>query len=324
MKKLILTVASALLAACLLAACGAPAQAAAPSTQEDGRLSVVATIFPPYDFTRQIAGDAVDLTMLLPPGAESHSYEPTPKDIITIQNADVFIYAGGESDAWIEDILASMDTSDMAVLSMLDMVDAVEEELVDGMQEEHEEEEGGHEEEAPEYDEHVWTSPQNAQLIVAALAETLQEKDAANADAYRANADAYTQKLQALDAQFQQVVDNAARHTIVFGDRFPFRYLADAYGLDYYAAFPGCSTETEPSAGTIAFLIDKVKAESIPAVFHIELSNEKMADTICEDTGAQKLLLHSCHNVSREDMDAGVTYLSLMEQNVLGLKEALN
>lgn len=323
MKKMILTVASALLAACLLAACVAPAQATAPSAQEDGRLSVVATIFPPYDFTRQIAGDAVDLTMLLPPGAESHSYEPTPKDIITIQNADVFIYAGGESDAWIEDILASMDTSDMAVLSMLDMVDAVEEELVEGMEEEAEED-GHEEEEAPEYDEHVWTSPKNAQLIVAALAETLQEKDAANADAYRANADAYTQKLQALDAQFQQVVDGAARHTIVFGDRFPFRYLADAYGLDYYAAFPGCSTETEPSAGTIAFLIDKVKAESIPAVFHIELSNEKMADTICEDTGAQKLLLHSCHNVSREDMDAGVTYLSLMEQNVLALKEALN
>jgi zinc transport system substrate-binding protein len=208
----------------------------------------------------------------------------------------------------------------MKIVTLMDCVELVEEELVAGMEEEEEEADG---EGAPEYDEHVWTSPKNAKLIVQRLSDALGGIDGANADAYGQNAEAYLAKLDGLDAQFQAVVDNAARKTIVFGDRFPFRYFTDAYGLDYFAAFPGCSTETEPSAATVAFLIDKIRAEEIPAVFHIELSNERMADTISEATGAKVLLLHACHNVSKADFESGESYLSLMGRNVESLKEAL-
>ncbi|MDR1318411.1 MAG: metal ABC transporter substrate-binding protein, partial [Treponema sp.] len=275
-------------------------------------------IFPPYDFVREIAGDRVNLTMLLPPGAESHSFEPTPRDIIRVQNCDVFIYVGGESDAWVERILESMDTSRMEIITLMDCVEVVEEIIVEGMQEE---EEG--EEEEIEYDEHVWTSPKNAKLIVQKITGVLKQRDAANAAAYEDNAGSYLAKLTSLDAAFQSMVDGAKRKTFVFGDRFPFRYFADAYGLSYFAAFPGCSTETECSAATVAFLVDKVKAEKIPVVFHIELSNEKIADTLCEETGAKKLLLHAAHNISKRDFDRGANYYDLMSQNVQNLKEAL-
>ncbi|MDR2504878.1 MAG: metal ABC transporter substrate-binding protein [Oscillospiraceae bacterium] len=282
--------------------------------------TVVATIFAPYDFARVIAGGLADVKMLLPPGSESHSFEPTPRDIITIQNSDVFIYVGGESDDWISSILSSMDTSDMRIVTLMDCVEAVEEELVEGM----EAEEEGEEEEEAEYDEHVWTSPRNAMMIADKLAAALIEADPANAKAYRANADAYLLELDALDAAFREVVDGAARKTIVFGDRFPFRYFADAYGLSYFAAFPGCSTETEPSAATIKFLIDKINDEQIPVVFHIELSNGRMADAISESTGAAVRLLHSAHNVTKADFEAGITYLSIMQANIEALREALN
>lgn len=285
------------------------------------KLSVVATIFPQYDFVREIAGDNVELTMLLPPGSESHSFEPTPQDIITIQNCDVFIYVGGESDEWVDGILDSMDTSGMKIIPIIDLVDAVEEEIVEGMEAE-EADEGESNGEA-EYDEHVWTSPKNAVTIVQHLSETLCELDGKNASVYAANTASYLDKLNELDAAFQEVVDRASRNTLIFADRFPFRYFADAYGLDYYAAFPGCSTETEASAATVAFLIDKVNEEDIPVVFYIEFSNEKMADTICESTNARKLLLHSCHNITKDDLASGVSYLELMTQNVENLKEAL-
>jgi zinc transport system substrate-binding protein len=297
----------------------------------NGKVTVTATIFPPYDFTRAIAAgktkgsSLVNLAMLLPPGAESHSFEPTPRDIINVQNSDIFIYIGGESDAWVDRILDSMDTSGIKIIRLMDAVDVVEEEIVEGMEEEEEEDALlalGIEPE-PEYDEHIWTSPKNAALIVAAITEALCETDAANADAYRANAALYRAKLNELDTAFQTVVNNAKRKTIVFGDRFPFRYFADAYGLSYFAAFPGCSTETEPSAATVAFLIDKIKAEGIPVVFHIELSNERMADTIAGETGAKKRLLHAVHNISKRDFDSGVTYLELMTRNVDILREAL-
>jgi zinc transport system substrate-binding protein len=283
----------------------------------DGKINVTVTNFPPYDFVRHIAGDKVNLTMLLPPGSESHSFEPTPKDIITIQNSAVFIHVGGESDAWVDRILESMNTDKIKILTLIDAVDAVEEEIVEGMEEE--EEEG----EETAYDEHVWTSPQNAILIVNAITELLCETDAANTDFYRQNAQAYAGQLEELDKQFQAVVNGAQRKIVVFGDRFPFRYFADAYGLTYYAAFPGCSTETEPSAATVAFLINKIKAEKIPVVFYIELSNERMADTISGETGAKKLLLHACHNVSKRDFDAGLGYLDFMRRNVENLREAL-
>jgi zinc transport system substrate-binding protein len=203
----------------------------------------------------------------------------------------------------------------------MDCVEVVEEVIVEGMQDEE-----GHdsdEEEEVEYDEHVWTSPRNAKLIVRKIADTLKRRDAANAAAYETNAADYLAKLTELDAAFQAVVNGARRKTFVFGDRFPFRYFADAYGLSYFAAFPGCSTETECSAATIAFLINKVRSEGIPVVFHIELSNEKITDTICEETGARKLLLHAVHNISKRDFDRGANYYDLMSQNVQNLREAL-
>ncbi len=308
---------------------------------DDGKIKVTTVIFAPYDFVREIAGDKVHLTMLLRPGAESHSYEPSPQDIITIQNSDVFIYTGGENDVWVDRILGSMDTSGMKIIRMMDSVKLVEEEIVEGMEDadhnheghDHEEEEAedheGHDHEVHDheeivYDEHVWTSPANAALIVSAISGALCEADPANAALYRQNTTAYQAKLAQLDAAFSSITFSAKRRIVVFGDRFPFRYFTDRYGLEYYAAFPGCSTETEPSAATVAFLIDKIRAEHIPVVFHIELSNERMANTIASETGAKKLLLHSCHNLSKADFDKGASYLSLMNRNVEALREALN
>ena len=281
-----------------------------------GKINVTAANFPPYDFVRQIAGDKVNLTMLLPPGAESHSFEPSPRDIITIQNSDIFIYGGGESEKWVNRILQSMNTDKMKILAMMDAVDVVEEEIVAGMEEEKNEEENS-------YDEHVWTSPRNAILLVRAIAEILCEADSGNAAFYQQNAAKYIEELGRLDAEFSELVAGARRKTIVFADRFPFRYFSNAYGLSYFAAFPGCSTETEPSAATVAFLINKIKAEKIPVVFYIELSNERMADTISAETGAKKLLFHSCHNVSKRGFDSGENYLGLMQGNLLNLREAL-
>jgi zinc transport system substrate-binding protein len=288
------------------------------SGNANGKINVTSVIFPSYDFVRAIAGDRVNLTMLLPPGSESHSYEPTPQDIIAIKNSNLFIYPGGENSDWVERILDSISnlSKNMIVLSLIDLVDAVEEEIVEGMEEEEEEKE-------PAFDEHVWTSPRNAKAIVAAITDALCELDSANADYFRQNAADYSAKLEELDASFKAVVDGAKRKTIIFGDRFPFRYLADAYGLDYFAAFPGCSTDTEPSAATVAFLINKVKSEKLPVIYHIELSNEKMADTISEATGAKKLLLHSCHNLTKKDIEKGVSYLDIQKANVVNLKEAL-
>jgi zinc transport system substrate-binding protein len=319
MKKYIAIALAALLAGTALAGCAAKSKPADNGSTD--KLSVVATIFAPYDFARQVAGDGADITMLLPPASESHSFEPTPQDIITIQNADVFLYVGGESDDWVNKVLDSMDTSKMKIVTLMDCVEVVEEEVVEGMQEEDEEEaESG----GPEYDEHVWTSPRNAKLIVQKLSDTFCEVDAESADTYRANTAAYLAGLDELDGKFRAAVDGGVRKTLVFGDRFPFRYFADAYGLSYFAAFPGCSTETECSAATVAFLIDKVRAERIPVVFHIELSNAKIADTIAEATGAKVLELHAAHNISKADFENGVTYLDIMTRNADALREALS
>jgi zinc transport system substrate-binding protein len=288
------------------------------SKNAGGKIDVVTTIFPPYDFVREIAGDRVNLTMLLPPGAESHSFEPTPQDIVKVQNSNVFIYVGGESDEWVNRILDSMDTSHIKIITLMDCVDVVEEEVVLGMEEEELEEEEG-----AEYDEHVWTSPNNAKLILQKISGVLQELDQPNAGDYEKNTLSYLAKLDGLDASFRNLVNGAVRKTIVFGDRFPFRYFADAYGLNYFAAFRGCSTETECSAATLAFLIDKVRDEKIPVIFHIELSNEKIADAVCEETGAKKLLLHAVHNITRNDFTRGVSYYDLMSQNLDHLKTAL-
>lgn len=323
-----------LLCGSLLAGCGTErAEGVSEEVQDDGRISVVTTIFPQYDFVRQIAGKNVELKMLLKPGEETHSYEPTPQDIIAIQNSDIFIYVGGENDAWVEDILESMPEADMRTLKLMDCVDTVEEEHVEGMQEQpghsHEEEES-HEDETEEehsvheIDEHVWTSPVNASAIVDKIKELLVQADPENRQIYEENAEAYEAELAELDAEFRDVVDNAGRRLVVFGDRFPFRYFADEYGLDYYAAFPGCASDTEPSAATMAFLINKVKEEEIPAVLKMELSNENIANAIAEATGTEVRTFYSCHNLTAEEFEDGETYLSMMQKNVETLKEVLN
>lgn len=291
--------------------------------EHSDRLSVVTTIFAPYDFVRQIAGDLVDCRMLLKPGTEAHSYEPAPQDIIALQECDIFIYVGGENDAWVEDILSSIDTSSIHTVKLLDCVDErYEEEIVEGMDGVHgeEDEDGGH----FEWDEHVWTSPVNAALICEAITNVLLELDEANASEYRQNMERYGAELEALDREFRDIVSAAERDVLVFGDRFPLRYFVEEYGLKYYAAFPGCASETEASAATIAFLIDEVNRDKIPVVFKIELSSENMANAIAEEAGAKAETFYTGHNLSRQDFENGETYISLMRKNKEVLKEALN
>ena len=313
MKKIAAILIALTLLSLPLAGCGAQAE---PETEG---ISVVATVFAPYDFARQLVGDRGEVTLLLPPGSETHSYEPSPKDIIEIQNCDVFIYVGGVSDAWVADVLESVGDG-VRTVTLMDCVELLEEEHVEGMEVDEEEHDDG----GVEYDEHVWTSPRNAKLICEKIAAALCESDPEDEAEYNAALESYCAELDELDAAFTDVVANGVRNTIVFGDRFPLLYFAKAYGLEYYAAWPGCADEAEPSAATVAFLIDKVNEEHIPVVFHIELSNEDRADTICEATGAEKLLFSACHNVTRAQFEEGVTYLDLMRQNADALREALS
>ena len=293
----------------------------------ENKLTIVTTNFPSYDFARAVVKDNkdVELKMLLKPGAESHDFEPTPQDIIDIKNSDLFIYTGGESDEWISDILDDIDTDKTKVIKMMNLVDTLEEEIVEGMEdEEHEEEEEHHDEEEVEYDEHVWTSPVNAIKIVNALRDEVVSIDNDNKKIYEDSAKEYTDKLEKIDNEFKDIVKNAKRKEIIFGDRFPLRYFVDEYNLKYYAAFPGCSAQTEASAKTISYLVDKVKEDKIPVVFHIELSNGKIAEAISKETGAKVLEFNTAHNISQKDFDAGVTYVDIMEENTKVLKEALN
>ncbi len=309
-----------LLLACLLILSLTPLMpAAAESTPT---LSIVATIFPQYDFVRAVAGDtgAVALTMLLKPGAEAHTYEPTPQDIISIRNADLFIYVGGESDAWVTDILASMPDSKVKALKLTDMVPTVQEEHVQGMEAEPTADANA----SPEMDEHVWTSPVNAIAMVNVISEEMCALDTAHADAFRANAQAYTAKLQSLDAAFRQVVSTAKRTELIFGDRFAQRYFTKEYGLTYYAAFPGCSAETEPSAQTVAFLINKVEQDQVPLILYPELSTHTLADTISEATGVPTHIFYACHNVTADEFAAGKTVVDYLTDNLETLKIALN
>jgi len=293
---------------------GCTREAALP-VDNSGKISIVTTKFAVYDFAREIAGGNADITLLIPPGSESHSYELTPQDTVKIQNCNLFAYVGGVSDMWVDKTLNSMDTGKMRIVTLTDCIALVREEIVEGMEDDDDDD-------IP-YDEHIWTSPANAKLIVQKLSDAICAADKENADLYIQNTAAYIEKLDDLDVAFKAVIGDANRRTIVFGDRFPFRYFSDAYGLRYFAAFSGCSSDTEPSAKTVAFLIDKVKDEHIPVVFHIELSSERIADTICEATGAKKMLLHSCHNISKADFNKGVSYLELMIKNAAALKEAL-
>ncbi len=292
-------------------------------TEQSTKLKVVASNFPAYDFARAAAGDNAQVIMLLPPGSESHSFDPTPQNIIAIEECDVFIYNGGESENWVSDILDSIDNSSQKRIAMMDCVETLEEEFTEGMSGNHNHSEEEHDEDE-EYDEHVWTSPLNAEKIVTQISKTLSDADPENSEVYYQNAMEYCLQLEELDNEFKEIVSTGERKTLVFGDRMPFRYFIEEYDLEAVAAFPGCASETEPSAATVAFLIDKVNQEHIPAVLHLELSNEKLTDTICQDTGTKSLLLHSCHNVTKDDFDAGKTYIDRMRENANTLREALN
>lgn len=303
----------ALLLLCLLCACKDE-----NTDNKQQRLSVVTVLFAEYDFANHISGGLADVTMLLPPGSESHSYDPTPQDIIAIKNADIFVCGGGESDSWIDVILDSLDETGAEVIKMTDICQLKEEETVDGMQAEK-----GEDDEEVEYDEHVWTSPKNALLIIDEIEKTMCLKDAENAPLYHENALNYKTEIEKLDNDIRKVCAEAQRNELVFADRFPFRYFTDEYSLKYYAAFPGCSSEAEPSAKTVKFLIDKVREDNIPAVLTIEFSNQAIAYAVKEETGAKILRFHSCHNVTKEQFAEGVTYVSLMRSNLESLKEAI-
>ena len=370
---------------------GGRAGTSAPVAEENSRLQVVTTIFPQYDFARHIAGDRADVTMLLKPGEEVHSYEPTPQDIKKIQNCDLFIYVGGENDVWVENILDSVkgDQEGPQTVRLLALVETYSEEHLEGMMEEkghdhdHEHEPEGTAEEDHDHDhkadasdqntkgtdthsthvhsheeepdEHVWTSPQNCVILIEKLTEEFCAADPVNAEYYRKNGDAYRKEFEELDARYRDMAASASRKTILFGDRFPFRYLAEELGLTCYAAFPGCSSESEPSAATIAFLIDKAAEEKLPVIFQIEFSNGNIARAISEaaelkmkinaakqaeessggennsglsaaEAGGMKiqvLQLHSCHNITADEFKSGQTCLSLMTKNLEALRTAL-
>ena len=377
-----------LLCILLFAACAAPAETPAPEispspdviepTPEapEERLSVIASTFPQYDFIRQIAGERVELQMLISPGAEAHAFEPTPSDMIALLEADLFIYTGGHGEAWMDTVLDALDNEELTVVALMYFVehllteehdhdhshghhhdhghghshdhghghghghhdddcddsdcddhshshdhhdDCDDEDDCDDPSHDH-----GHDHHHHDYDEHVWTSPRNAIAIVEGLTEVLTELDPENADFFRENAAAYIAELEALEEAFHEVVAEGVRTTVVFGDRFPFRYLMHDLGLTVHAAFPGCSAETTASPATIAALIQTVRDEDIPIVFYTEFSNRMIANTIAEDTGATLLELHSAHNVSAADFSAGVTFLDIMWRNVEHLREALS
>lgn len=321
MKKILALLLALWIPAAVLSGC-APQDDSAASN----KLNIVTTIFPAYDWVREILGDETDraeITTLLDSGVDLHSYQPTVDDIVKISDCDLFLYVGGESDGWVEDALKNAPNKDRKVIRLLDVLgdSAKAEETVEGMQEE----EHGHEEEA-EYDEHIWLSLKNAQVLVAAISEALQESDPARKDTYAANAAAYVEKLSALDGEYRAAVDSGKYKTLLFGDRFPFRYLADDYGLDYYAAFPGCSAETEASFETVSFLAGKMDALGLPCMLTIEGTQHKIAETIVQNT-AQKnqqiLTMDSMQAVTANDAASGVSYLSIMEKNLSVLKKAL-
>lgn len=346
-----------------LSACGSDTPDANASSGD--KLQVVTTIFPEYDWVREVVGqgensvdksaaDKVEISMLLDNGVDLHSYQPTAADIAKISTCDVFIYVGGESDEWVDDALKEATNKDMVVINLLDVLgDTVkEEEVVEGMEAEEEEEEehedeaseedaseedaseedaseedGHHHEEGEiEYDEHVWLSLKNAQILTQDIADKLSSVDAENAEAYKANVTAYNEKLSALDADYQKAVDDAKVDTILFGDRFPFRYMVDDYGINYYAAFVGCSAETEASFETVIFLAGKVDELGLPAICTIEKSDQKIAETVKQNTKSQDqeiLTFDSLQSVTSSDVAAGEVYLKKMTDNLLVLKQAL-
>lgn len=308
----------------MLTGCGTGA------SKDNGKISIVTTIFPEYDWVREITkgNENVEITMLLDKGVDLHSFQPSADDIVKVSSCDMFIYVGGESDEWVEDALKEATNKDMVVINLLDVLgDSVkEEELVEGMEGEAEEEEA-EEEEGPEYDEHVWLSLKNAEVLCQYISDELCKLDPENKATYEANVKAYIIELDALDKEYEAAVDNASTKTVLFGDRFPFRYMVDDYGLDYYAAFVGCSAESEASFETIKFLADKTGELGLKAILQIESADGKIAQTIKDTTEAknqQILTMDSMQSVTSNDVSAGVTYLGIMKDNLSVLSQAIN
>lgn len=309
MRKAIICITFILISMSCLVACQSETQ----NLADDSRINIVTTSFPVYDFTRAVARDTVSLSMLLSPGAELHTYEPSPQDIIAISQCDLFIYIGGESETWADRVLNSIDTSNMTIVRLMDSVE------IESLEHEHE-----HDDEKHLYDDHIWTSPQNAILMVETISIAMCQADTQNTQVYTDNTTQYIEELISLNNDFQQIVDNSKRNLVIFGDRFPFYHLAELYDIEHLSALNSCSTDTDCSAATISMLIDEIKANNIPVVFYIEQSNQRITDTLCEATGAKKLLFHSVQTISREDFDSGIGYIQLMERNATHLREALN
>lgn len=330
--------------AVLITGCTAKTEKKDKGDNTKGKLKVVTTIFPEYDITRAIAKDKVDLELMIKPGVDVHSFTPTPQDIKTVQNSDIFVYGGTEHDKWVENLTKSIDMKNKKVVKLVDGIQQLEEESVDGMKHEHhhddeKEDEHNHDhkhekeekhshdhenESDKELDPHYWTSPKNAIQMVKTVTNALVEKDPGNAEFYKENAKNYIKQLEDVDKELHDVVDKAKIKKVVIADRFPFRYLFKDLGLEYRALFSGCSVESTASAGQIKKMVDYVKENKIPVVYHIEMGKGELAETVAKNSGAKVKLLHSIHTVTKEDFDKGTTYIDLMKQNVEALKEGLN
>ena len=289
----------------------------------DDRLEIMAASFPSYDAARAVAGDLASITMLVPPGGGEHSYEPSIEDVIRISESDLFIYNGGESDTWITYILSDLDsaTSTFSLLENAAFTLYEDEENIAWKEENHDGHDHSH---GRVLDEHVWTSPENEIAIIQALCEEIASLDEDNREVYESNAASYIEDIREVQGTIRDIVENGMRREIIVADRFPLLYFVTEFSLDYYAAYPGCSSESEPSAKTVAFLIDKVREDGIPVVLHMELANTLLSEVVAEETGAAVMEFSSCHNVSKRVFDSGVTYADLMRQNAAVLKEALN
>ena len=313
----------------LLAGCASDSEKEVPAIKDtkSDKLQVVATLFPQYDFARQIAGDRAEVILLLPPGVESHSFEPRPSDIIKINESELFIYTGEYMEPWSQKIINSMKDSGSRSIVLdisqgIELIKTEEAEAEDHHEGEAKETEGEHEQEHL-YDPHIWTDPINAKEMVANISDALCHIDPANADYYKENAAKYSAELDVLDVEFKTIVSSGKRDEIIFGSRFALYYFTKRYGLSYRSAFDSCSSETEPSARTVAGLIEEINKKQIPAIYFAEMEDPKVAKSISAETGAKLLLFHSCHNVTKEEWKAGATYLSLMKQNAENLKEGL-
>lgn len=269
------------------------------------KIDIVATNFAAYDFARAVAGDKTQVHLLIPAGSDMHSFEPTALDIATINDSEMFIYIGGESDSWVEKIIKNIDTQKTKTLKMMGYVSLISDD------------EHG-------LDEHIWTAPSNAKKMIAAISDALCEIDKENADYYRQNAEKYIGEIEAEATATKKVIAEAKHKKIVVADRFPFKYFAEYYGLNYVAAFGGCEHDTDADIATVTRLIDAVNKDKLSAVFHIELSTKNVAETVAKATGAEVLELHSAHNISSDDFNNGVTYLDIMKRNKTALQKGLN